>query len=133
MRAVFPSSSSLLFARNLALSSTSCRANLVRLCAARRPNIRSYTSHETLNSSSIGPGQSTVNPGEVAHFSKLSSLWWDEHGEFAQLHRMNPIRVQFMKEKLVSVYLARAPSYPTLFSAFYSTSRTRQKLRLRTI
>ncbi|KAF9240660.1 S-adenosyl-L-methionine-dependent methyltransferase [Melanogaster broomeanus] len=38
---------------------------------------------------------STVNAEEVAHFSRLSSSWWDEHGEFALLHRMNPVRVRF--------------------------------------
>ncbi|KAI0696732.1 S-adenosyl-L-methionine-dependent methyltransferase [Cytidiella melzeri] len=44
---------------------------------------------------------STVNEDEIAHFSRLSSLWWDEQGEFAQLHKMNPTRVRFMREKLV--------------------------------
>jgi hypothetical protein len=48
---------------------------------------------------------STVNPSEVAHFSRLSSLWWDEHGEFKLLHRMNPVRMQFLREKLTEVAL----------------------------
>jgi len=46
---------------------------------------------------------STVNADEIAHFSRLSSLWWDEHGEFALLHRMNPTRVRYLREKLVEV------------------------------
>ncbi|KAF9223990.1 ubiquinone biosynthesis O-methyltransferase [Gyrodon lividus] len=46
---------------------------------------------------------STVNAEEIAHFSRLSSLWWDEHGEFALLHRMNPVRVQYVREKLIEV------------------------------
>lgn len=46
---------------------------------------------------------SSVNADEIAHFSRLSSLWWDEHGEFALLHRMNPTRVQYIREKLIEV------------------------------
>lgn len=44
--------------------------------------------------------QSTVNKDEINHFSKLSSQWWDENGEFSILHRMNPVRVQYIVEKL---------------------------------
>ena len=43
----------------------------------------------------------TVNEAEVAHFSKLSSQWWDEQGEFGLLHKMNPVRVQFIRQKLL--------------------------------
>ncbi|KAH7926022.1 ubiquinone biosynthesis O-methyltransferase [Leucogyrophana mollusca] len=46
---------------------------------------------------------STVNAAEIAHFSRLSSLWWDEHGEFAFLHRMNPVRMQFVRDKLLEI------------------------------
>jgi 2-polyprenyl-6-hydroxyphenyl methylase/3-demethylubiquinone-9 3-methyltransferase len=46
---------------------------------------------------------STVNPSEISHFSRLSSLWWDEQGEFKFLHRMNPVRMQFVREKLQEV------------------------------
>ncbi|KAL4078590.1 S-adenosyl-L-methionine-dependent methyltransferase [Scleroderma yunnanense] len=46
---------------------------------------------------------SSVNAAEVAHFSRLSSHWWDENGEFALLHRMNPVRVQYVRDKLIEV------------------------------
>lgn len=46
---------------------------------------------------------SSVNADEIAHFSRLSALWWDEHGEFALLHRMNPTRAQYIREKLIEV------------------------------
>jgi 2-polyprenyl-6-hydroxyphenyl methylase/3-demethylubiquinone-9 3-methyltransferase len=29
---------------------------------------------------------STVDPAEVAKFSKLSQEWWDPHGKMAPLH-----------------------------------------------
>ncbi|KAJ7577074.1 S-adenosyl-L-methionine-dependent methyltransferase [Mycena floridula] len=46
---------------------------------------------------------STVNSGEIAHFSRLSSLWWDEHGEFSFLHQMNPVRMSFIGDKLLEI------------------------------
>lgn len=46
---------------------------------------------------------SSINSAEIAHFSRLSSLWWDEHGEFGLLHKMNPIRMQFVRDKLLEV------------------------------
>ena len=53
----------------------------------------------TLDSST---SRSTINQDEISHFSKLSALWWDEQGEFQMLHRMNPTRIKFVREKLVS-------------------------------
>ncbi|OAX37956.1 ubiquinone biosynthesis O-methyltransferase [Rhizopogon vinicolor AM-OR11-026] len=44
---------------------------------------------------------STINAAEIAHFSRLSSSWWDERGELAMLHRMNPVRVRYIREKLL--------------------------------
>ncbi|KAI5895405.1 ubiquinone biosynthesis O-methyltransferase [Schizophyllum commune H4-8] len=51
----------------------------------------------------------SVNPEEIAFFSKLSSQWWDETGEFGFLHRMNPLRVQFIRDKLHEVALDERP------------------------
>ena len=45
----------------------------------------------------------TVNPDEIAHFSRLSSQWWDHQGEFSFLHKMNPVRVQFIRDKLLEI------------------------------
>ena len=45
----------------------------------------------------------TINASEIAHFSRLSSQWWDEQGEFSFLHKMNPVRVQLIREKLLEL------------------------------
>jgi len=58
-----------------------------------RQNVRYFQSAATTSS--------TVNAAEIAHFSRLSSLWWDEQGEFSMLHRMNPVRVSYIREKLL--------------------------------
>jgi len=45
----------------------------------------------------------SVNPDEIAHFSKLSSKWWDERGEFSFLYKMKPVRMQSIRQKLLEV------------------------------
>ena len=45
----------------------------------------------------------TINEAEIAHFSRLSSEWWDEHGEFGFLHKMNPARMELIREKLLAL------------------------------
>jgi 2-polyprenyl-6-hydroxyphenyl methylase/3-demethylubiquinone-9 3-methyltransferase len=43
-------------------------------------------------------GRSTVDPAEVARFSKLADEWWDPKGKMAPLHRINPLRLQFIRD-----------------------------------
>ncbi|GAA5875554.1 hypothetical protein JCM1840_003259 [Sporobolomyces johnsonii] len=52
-------------------------------------------------SSSSSSNTNTISPDEIAHFSALSAHWWDPTGEFGLLHRMNPARVQFMRDSLL--------------------------------
>ncbi|KAF8206483.1 S-adenosyl-L-methionine-dependent methyltransferase [Mycena galopus ATCC 62051] len=54
---------------------------------------------------------STINPAEIAHFSRLSSQWWDEAGEFSFLHKMNPVRMRFIREKLLEVARDEQPAF----------------------
>ena len=49
-----------------------------------------------------------MNDSEIDHFTRLSSEWWSETGEFALLHRMNPARIQFIRE-----FITRDPRYYT--------------------
>ena len=49
---------------------------------------------------------STVNNAEIAHFSRLSALWWDERGEFSLRHKMNTHRMRFIHEKVLEVWRA---------------------------
>ena len=46
---------------------------------------------------------SSIDPSDIAHFSRLAEHWWDEDGEFAPLHRMNRVRIDFMRQKLEEV------------------------------
>ena len=42
---------------------------------------------------SHGASASTVDPAEIAKFSKLSAEWWDPNGKMAPLHKINPLRL----------------------------------------
>ena len=40
----------------------------------------------------------TIRPEEAAHFGKLASEWWDPKGSSAMLHKLNPVRLRFIRE-----------------------------------
>src|ERR1700710_1685903 len=40
---------------------------------------------------------STVDPAEIAKFSKLSDEWWDPNGKMAPLHKINPLRLTYIR------------------------------------
>lgn len=43
---------------------------------------------------------STVRPEEAAHFGKLAADWWDPKGSSAMLHRLNPVRLRYIRDQL---------------------------------
>ena len=42
---------------------------------------------------------STVDAGEVAHFARLAGQWWDPRGPWATLHRFNPVRLGYIRDR----------------------------------
>jgi 2-polyprenyl-6-hydroxyphenyl methylase/3-demethylubiquinone-9 3-methyltransferase len=40
-----------------------------------------------------------ADPAEVAKFDAAAHRFWDEHGEFRPLHRLNPARVAYVNER----------------------------------
>jgi 2-polyprenyl-6-hydroxyphenyl methylase/3-demethylubiquinone-9 3-methyltransferase len=46
--------------------------------------------------------QSSVDPDEVARFSQWAAEWWDPKGKFAPLHRINPVRLGFVREQALA-------------------------------
>jgi 2-polyprenyl-6-hydroxyphenyl methylase/3-demethylubiquinone-9 3-methyltransferase len=43
---------------------------------------------------------STINPAEAAHFGRLAADWWDPKGSSAMLHRLNPIRLGYVRARV---------------------------------
>lgn len=42
----------------------------------------------------------TINPGEAAHFGKLAAEWWDPRGSSAMLHKLNPVRLAYIRDAI---------------------------------
>ena len=40
-----------------------------------------------------------LDPEEVKKFNDIAEKWWDLEGEFKPLHQINPLRVNFIKER----------------------------------
>ena len=44
-------------------------------------------------------GVETVDQDEVARFSRLAGEWWDPHGPMATLHKFNPVRLGYIRDR----------------------------------
>ena len=44
----------------------------------------------------------TINKEEIQKFSKLADEWWDIKGKFKPLHMFNPIRIEYILEKITN-------------------------------
>lgn len=42
----------------------------------------------------------TIDPAEAAHFGTLAADWWDPEGSSAMLHRLNPVRLRYVRERI---------------------------------
>ena len=42
----------------------------------------------------------TINKEEIQKFSDLADEWWDVNGKFKPLHMFNPIRIEYITEKI---------------------------------
>ena len=47
------------------------------------------------------PHASTVDPAEIERFSRIAEEWWDPTGKFAPLHRLNPLRIGYIRDRAV--------------------------------
>ncbi len=42
----------------------------------------------------------TIDPEDVARFSAIADEWWDPNGKFKPLHRFNPIRLHYIRDRI---------------------------------
>lgn len=54
---------------------------------------------------------STIDVDEIAHFSRLSGEWWDLRGPLKQLHKLNPTRVGYIRDR-AAAHFGRDPTQP---------------------
>jgi 2-polyprenyl-6-hydroxyphenyl methylase/3-demethylubiquinone-9 3-methyltransferase len=43
----------------------------------------------------------SVDPDEIARFAALADDWWDPAGRFRPLHQFNPVRLRFIRDRLI--------------------------------
>ncbi len=48
-----------------------------------------------MNKASITP---TISPSEAQHFGAMAADWWDPKGSSAMLHKLNPVRLAFVRQ-----------------------------------
>lgn len=44
--------------------------------------------------------RSSIDPKEAAHFGALAADWWDPKGSSAMLHRLNPVRLRYLRDRI---------------------------------
>ncbi len=43
---------------------------------------------------------STIDPKEAEHFGALAADWWDPKGSSVMLHRLNPVRLKYLRDQV---------------------------------
>jgi 2-polyprenyl-6-hydroxyphenyl methylase/3-demethylubiquinone-9 3-methyltransferase len=51
------------------------------------------------HASEVGFG-TTIDPREAAHFGRLAADWWDPKGSSAMLHKLNPVRLKYIRDQI---------------------------------
>ncbi len=51
----------------------------------------------------MNTAQENVDSGEIAKFDALASRWWDPQGEFRPLHEINPLRLDYIRQRATLV------------------------------
>lgn len=44
--------------------------------------------------------QTTIDPREAAHFGRMAADWWDPKGSSAMLHKLNPVRLGYIRDQI---------------------------------
>ena len=44
--------------------------------------------------------QTSILPDEAARFGKLAADWWDPNGSSAMLHKLNPVRLKYVRDQI---------------------------------
>ena len=55
---------------------------------------------------------STINKKEIEKFSKIADEWWDIEGKFKPLHKFNPLRIKYIKEKVIDHFKINSKLQP---------------------
>lgn len=48
------------------------------------------------------PLAKSVEPAEIRRFADMAEAWWDPHGKFRALHRLNPVRIGYIRDHVAA-------------------------------
>ena len=54
----------------------------------------------------------SVDPDEISRFGALADRWWAADGEFVALHKLNPVRLGFLRDPALSHFTDKALNKP---------------------
>ncbi|MGH6659475.1 MAG: bifunctional 2-polyprenyl-6-hydroxyphenol methylase/3-demethylubiquinol 3-O-methyltransferase UbiG, partial [Sphingomicrobium sp.] len=44
--------------------------------------------------------ETSILPGEAEHFGAMAADWWDPDGSSAMLHKLNPVRLKYLRDQV---------------------------------
>ena len=47
------------------------------------------------------PHSASIDPDEIEKFRAMAAEWWDPNGKFKPLHKFNPVRLKFIRERMI--------------------------------
>lgn len=53
-----------------------------------------------MDATTAGNDKANVDAAEMAKFNGLASRWWDTEGDFRPLHQINPLRLDWIRERV---------------------------------
>ncbi|ACT58498.1 bifunctional 2-polyprenyl-6-hydroxyphenol methylase/3-demethylubiquinol 3-O-methyltransferase UbiG [Hirschia baltica] len=56
----------------------------------------------------------SIDENEIEKFRAMASEWWDPKGKFKPLHKFNPVRLAFLRDKIVSHFNLNNTSHTPL-------------------
>ena len=62
--------------------------------------------------STINQIMNTVNKKEIEKFSKIADEWWNTEGMFKPLHKFNPIRISYIKKRVIEHFNLKSKQQP---------------------
>jgi 2-polyprenyl-6-hydroxyphenyl methylase / 3-demethylubiquinone-9 3-methyltransferase len=46
--------------------------------------------------------RTTIDQAEVDRFTAMAAEWWDPAGKFKPLHKFNPVRIRYIRDKVAA-------------------------------
>ena len=55
------------------------------------------TPSDPIAASPVQPAGASVDPAEIARFAAIAAEWWNPNGKFRPLHKLNPVRLAYVR------------------------------------